>query len=172
MKKIFFSLVMMTLLLSACASAPPEPVEISIDMSEYAFSPDNIELFVGQEVTFILENVGQLEHELMIGRTVSMHDGMPSGFETDFFEAGGVEPVLIMEADEHSEDEEHDMEEMDDDAGHGHEGFMAMVEPGHATATLSFTVTEDMLGEWEMGCFLLEGVHYTSGMSGSLTVSN
>jgi plastocyanin len=36
--------------------------------------------------------------------------------------------------------------------------------------TMSFTVTEDMVGEWEIGCFLLDGVHYNSGMVGTLRV--
>jgi hypothetical protein len=121
--------------------------------------------------------VGQLDHELMIGRDVAIHDGMPAGYVVDFFDAGGVEPMLVIEADDHNDGDEHaddadehDMEAMD---GHSdHEGFMALVQPGQDTATLSFTVTEGMLGEWEMGCFLLDGVHYTSGMVGNLTVTN
>jgi hypothetical protein len=36
---------------------------------------------------------------------------------------------------------------------------------------VTFTVTEEMVGEWEIGCFLLEGVHYDSGMVGKFIVS-
>ena len=38
-------------------------------------------------------------------------------------------------------------------------------------ATVSFIVTEEMLGEWEMGCFELDGVHYDSGMIGTFVVA-
>lgn len=170
MKKAFFAVATLSLLLAACGSAaPPEPVEIRLDMSEYAFGPNEIELRVGQEVSFVLANVGQLEHELMIGRDVDTQDGKASGYEIDFFAAGDVEPVLVLEMDEHDDGEEHDEDAMDEHSDH--EGFMAMLEPGSPTATLSFTVSEGMLGEWEMGCFLLDGVHYTSGMVGTLTVT-
>ena len=180
MKKLFLVLAALTLFLAACgSSASLEPVEITIDMSEFAFGPNDVALRVGQEVTLTLVNVGQLDHELMIGRDVSTHDGMPASYVVDFFDAGGVEPMLVIAADDHSdgddhsedaEDAEHSMEDM---AGHNeHEGFMALVQPGQDTVTLSFTVTEGMLGDWEMGCFLLDGVHYTSGMVGSLTVTN
>jgi uncharacterized cupredoxin-like copper-binding protein len=36
---------------------------------------------------------------------------------------------------------------------------------------VKFTVTKDMVGEWEMGCFAQEGVHYTAGMVGKLVVA-
>ena len=43
---------------------------------------------------------------------------------------------------------------------------------GEAVETdITFTVTEDMVGEWEMGCFLDGGSHYTSGMVGTLIVN-
>lgn len=35
---------------------------------------------------------------------------------------------------------------------------------------ISDTVTEDMIGEWEVGCFLQDGVHYDAGMHGTLIV--
>lgn len=170
MKKTLFILSTFALLLAACGSSVPEPITVNIDMSEFAYSPSDIELRVGQEVTFILENVGALEHELMIGREVTTHDGELDGYHTDFFEAGGVEPIIAAHVDDH--DDDMDAEEMEDmDAGHDeHEGFMALMGPGQETTTISFTVTEGMLGDWEIGCFLQDGVHYTAGMLGSLTV--
>ncbi len=66
------------------------------------------------------------------------------------------------EADEHTEDDDELMDE--------HKGFMVLVPVGDQSASLSFTITEDMVGEWEMGCFLLDGVHFTSGMKGIFTV--
>jgi hypothetical protein len=81
------------------------------------------------------------------------------------------------EGDEHTEDEhmegdEHEEDEHAEEGEHAHSGIMVLVPAAKDTYTMSFTVTEDMLGEWEIGCFLLDGVHYTSGMAGTLTVTN
>lgn len=167
------------LVLAACGSqAPPEPLELTIDMTEYAFEPADLEFQVGQEVTLHLTNSGALEHEIMFGRDVMMTDGRPSGYMVDMFETAGVEPEVTVEAaeeehtegDEHTEEEEHSEgdEHTEDDA---HTGFMVMVPASHDVYTMSFTVTEEMVGEWEVGCFLLDGVHYESGMVGSLMVN-
>lgn len=166
------------LVLAACGSqAPPEPLELTIDMTEYAFEPADLEFQVGQEVTLHLTNSGALEHEIMFGRDVMMTDGRPSGYMVDMFETAGVEPEVTVEAaeeehtegDEHAEEEEHSEgdEHTEDDA---HTGFMVMVPASHDVYTMSFTVTEEMVGDWEVGCFLLDGVHYESGMVGSLVV--
>jgi plastocyanin len=183
-------LVGIPLVLVACGSqAAPEPLELTINMSEYAYEPADLEFQVGQEVTLHLTNSGALEHEIMFGRDVMMTDGRPNGYMVDMFESAGVEPVVTAEmseemameegehteGDEHTEDEEHsegdehtEDEHVEDE--HAHSGFMVMVPPSHDGYTMSFTVTEDMVGEWEIGCFLLDGVHYDSGMVGSLTV--
>lgn len=49
---------------------------------------------------------------------------------------------------------------------------MAFLEKTGDQASIIFTVTEEMLGEWEMGCFEQEGVHYDAGMKGKVTVSD
>ena len=165
-------LVAIPLILAACSSqAPPEPLEMTINMAEYAFTPADLEFQVGQEVTLHLTNSGALEHEIMFGRDVMMMDGMPNGFNVDMFETAGVEPDVSVEmsmeteaeGEEHTEGDEH----MEED---GHSGFMVKVPVTHDVYTMTFTVTEDMVGEWEMGCFLLDGVHYNSGMVGTLNV--
>jgi plastocyanin len=73
---------------------PPEPVSFTIDMTEYAFSPNELNVSVGQEVTLTLVNKGTLEHEIMFGRDVMTTDGRPNGFTVDLFEHGGVEPEV------------------------------------------------------------------------------
>jgi plastocyanin len=164
------------LILAACSSqAPPEPLEMTIDMTEYAFTPADLEFQVGQEVTLHLTNSGALEHEIMFGREVMMTDGMPNGYMVDMFESAGVEPVVTVEKSEdgeHEEDEHVEGDEHTEEDEHAHSGFMVKVPVSHDTYTMSFTVTEDMVGEWEIGCFLLDGVHYNSGMVGALTVEN
>jgi plastocyanin len=183
-------LLAIPLIIAACGpQAPPEPLELDIDMTEYAYEPTDLQFQVGQEVTLHLTNSGALEHEIMFGRDVVMTNGMPSGYEVDMFESAGIEPVVsvdkseeaeheegehtegseLNEEEEHSEGDEHAEDEHSED-DHAHSGFMVQVPVTHDVYTMSFSVTEDMVGEWEIGCFLLDGVHYTSGMVGSLTV--
>lgn len=172
---ILFTISFAALLLSACGgAATPEPLVMTIEMSEYAFSPEQIEVQVGQEVTFNLVNVGDLEHEIMFGRDVMIVDGRPAGYSVDMFEMADVEPMVEMQEgmemeDDHESDEGDHAE--DDHSEDGHEGFMVLLPAGDETATLSFTVTEDMVGEWEIGCFELDGVHYDAGMVGTLIVT-
>jgi plastocyanin len=150
--------ILAILTLSACATQKAEPVSISIDMSEYAYNPETIQIQVGQEITFEMSNNGVLVHELMIGNQVKMVDNRPSGYHQDFFEAAGVEPRVTG-----GEVEE---------GGHGHhEGFMVTLPESGGEASMTFVVTEEMVGEWEMGCFEQEGVHYTAGMKGKLVVT-
>jgi plastocyanin len=183
MRKVFWitAFLAFPMIIAACGSqAPPEPLEVNIDMSEYAYEPGELEFRVGQEVTLHLTNSGALEHEIMFGRDVMMTDGIPNGYMVDLFESAGVEPVVSVEMseeaeheeEEHMEGEEHTEEDEHMEDEHAHSGFMVQVPVSHDVYTVSFTITEDMVGEWEIGCFLLDGVHYNSGMVGSLTVTN
>lgn len=187
MRKIVWCLLVVgiALFLAACGSqAPPEPLELTIDMTEYSYTPQDLEFQVGQEVTLHLTNSGALEHEIMFGRDVMISDGLPNGYMVDMFESAGVEPVVSIEmveeehieGDEHMEEEEHSegdehTEDEHSEGEHAHSGFMVQVPVTHDVYTMSFTVTEDMVGEWEIGCFLLDGVHYNSGMVGKLIVT-
>jgi plastocyanin len=155
--------------LTACSETNPgsaqqgDPVSIRIEMTEYAFSPEQIELKVGQEVTMELANKGLISHELMIGREVARSNNRPNGFHKDFFEVAQVEPMVV------------GGDSMEEDPSEGHDedhagSFMIVLPEQGDQASLSFTVTEDMLGEWELGCFEQDGVHYDAGMKGKLVV--
>ncbi|HID54856.1 MAG TPA: hypothetical protein EYP41_22810 [Anaerolineae bacterium] len=55
-----------------------------------------------------------------------------------------------------------------------HAGIMFMVDPemvqhGEVT-TITFTVPEDRVGEWELGCFQEQGQHYDDGMRAKFIV--
>jgi uncharacterized cupredoxin-like copper-binding protein len=148
------------LLLAGCGAAgTPEPVSYDIDMTDFAFNPDNLEFKVDQQVTLNLTNSGALVHEIMFGRNVMMMDNRPSGYQEDMFAVGGVTPE-VLQVDEPEEEEEM----------HEHEGFMVGVAES-GTARIRFTVTQEMIGEWEMGCFEQDGVHYDAGMKGTVTVT-
>jgi len=83
---------------SSSSSLKPrvEPLDVTIKMSEYNFTPADIEATVGQEVTLTLVNEGQLVHELMIGKNVEMHDGNPAGYEVDLFRTGNIIPTVLV----------------------------------------------------------------------------
>jgi uncharacterized cupredoxin-like copper-binding protein len=163
MKKLglFFGLAVLVGLLGGCASSTPEPVSIDLHMSEYAFTPNAIEVKVGQPVTLNLINDGQLAHEIMIGKEVVVVENRPTMYATDMFEAAGVEPTVTGETGGEMEHHEE-----------GYSGVMVVLEKTGDQATMTFTPTEAMLGEWEMGCFEQDGVHYQAGMVGTFTVSN
>ena len=156
------------LLLAACAggkpenSAKPEPVKYTVEMTEFAFQPADLQAKVGQEVTIELVNSGVLEHELMVGRDVKMTNNRPDGYEHDMFAAADAEPMVMG-----------GKEDGMDMSGNGseHTGFMVIVPNGSENATVTFTATNDMVGEWEIGCFSQDGVHYDAGMKGKFVVS-
>lgn len=148
------------MLLTACQSKTPEAVKFTIHMKEYSFTPSDIQVKVGQQVTLELVNDGTLAHELMIGKDVRMVDNHPAGFVTDLFKAAGVEPTISGGSEEMSMDEA------------AEEGVtMVHLAKTGDTATMTFTVTKAMVGTWEMGCFEQDGVHYTAGMKGTFTVN-
>ena len=163
---MIFGLVVLVIV-SACAQSTPDPVTYSIEMAEYSFTPNTFEARVGQQVTFELVNNGALEHEIMFGRDVMMMDNRPISYQHDMFQEAGIEPAVMMM--ESMQEVEH-TEESGHDEGEDHQGFMVLLPKTDDRATLSFTVTEDMVGEWEMGCFLLDGVHYNAGMVGKFVV--
>jgi plastocyanin len=192
MKKftLIFLSVLFTVIATSCASASksPESVTYEIEMTEFGYTPDTINLIVGQEATLIISNSGALTHEVMIGKEVlTTAQGAPGNFTQDMFE--NHEPVVVAHAaqeDEHAEDSDNDGHESEHEDnhtedGHGHEddhsddgmhGFMVAI-PGssHDETSITFTVTEDMVGEWEIGCFLDGGSHYLAGMVGTVIVS-
>lgn len=148
------------LLLAACSEQQAhifEPVRVTIAMDEYTFTPGQIELKVGQEVTFHLVNNGAVAHELMIGRDVSRLNNRPHGYEQDLFELAREHPVIGGSG-------EHDHSTM------LHSGFMILIPPSTEPASLTFKVTENMAGEWELGCFEQDGVHYDAGMKAILVI--
>jgi plastocyanin len=187
-KSIFIAVALIGIfIIAGCQPAAPEPVNIRIEMTEFTFNPSHIELKVGQEVTLTLVNMGGLEHELMMGQNVDSEGGVPNGFMVDFFGNAGVEPTVMgmgsddemaMDTEHNDEDEQTEEgeqmegESMDMEGDDMHSGWMVSVPATQDEYTVTFVVTEDMVGDWEIGCFLLSGdtPHYAAGMAGTLTV--
>ena len=92
--KFISMLALLASLISACAGSAPEAATHTIEMGEYSFTPNTLDLKVGQQVTINLVNNGQLAHEIMFGRDVVLENNRPTGYQQDMFEAGGVEPLF------------------------------------------------------------------------------
>lgn len=154
--KLIFVSIGILALFAACqgAGSQPQPTSIRIDLSEFTYDPQDIAVQAGQRVSIELVNNGSLDHEIMFGRDVMLVDNRPAGYMTDMFASTGINPQV-----DGGEMEEH----------MGHEGFTVVVKPGESS-TLSFTLNEDAVGDWEIGCFEQEGVHYNAGMKGRFTV--
>lgn len=110
-------------------------------------------------------------------------DDMAMGEEEHEEDDGHAEDGMDMGDGDHEDGEadEHDeegvagtfgalqMPEMD-----AHAGLMVMIDPqiipaGEVT-TITFTVPEDKVGRWQMGCFQERGQHYDDGMNGVIIV--
>lgn len=51
--------------LAACSSGP-EPLEISLQASEFRFEPATVEVMAGQQLTISMQNMGAVEHDFVI----------------------------------------------------------------------------------------------------------
>ena len=133
---------------SQAAKQPSQP-PVQVKLSEFAFQPNPIRVKAGETVQLELINDGKNEHEFMAGRTVDMHQGEANGYQKDFFDSVKATSDKIKFIKEH---------------GHG-----SMIRiPAGARTTITFTAPTTVVGEWEVGCFVVG--HYQSGMKGALVV--
>lgn len=181
---------LLALLPAACGGggeALADGDEVTVTLSEFQFEPSDIRLTPGTTVTIRLENIGEKDHEFMAGREVHIEDGIPHGFESDFFdtvEGLTIDPPDALESGMEGMDmggesmSETTMGDMGSDTTMGdmagEEGMEDMgvmvVRAPTETATITFTVTEASIGEWEVGCFEEDGAHWDDGMKGTLIV--
>jgi len=184
---------------TATPTLDPDNPEITISLDEFTFTPDHVRLVVGQKVTLHVVNTGEEPHEIMIGRNpLRSADGVLSdGFEHDFFALtkvtvmGDAEVMGMnreeMNMDMGTEDSSgmematatpegamdmgtampEDSMNMDSEMGNG---GMVMLD-AKKEATITFTVTKEMVGAWTMGCFEGDTLkHFDLGMGGILYV--
>lgn len=67
------------ILLSACAAAPSKPAtDVTVEMTDFAYSPSSITVPVGKPVTFTVKNTGNIEHDFVVEKidaaTTLVHD--------------------------------------------------------------------------------------------------
>lgn len=177
-KEALFIGGLMALALVACGSSDTvgDGETVTVTMTDFEFSPSEIHLAVGTTVTIELVNDGAVDHELMAGREVHMEDGVPHGFESDFFETVDGLMVTPPDAQEMEMDEmegmssDTTMDDMGDEETHMDDMQVMVVREPTETATITFTVTEASVGEWTMGCFEGDGAHWEAGMEGKIIV--
>jgi len=182
-------LTMLGLVAAGCGSSEDEVVlssdaagEIVINMDEFSFGVDRIDVVAGETVTLIIVNGGDNEHEFMIGRNlVKTEQGYPNGFEHDFFEdftpivdppSAGMDMADMGDMDMGDDAMEDDgMGDMDmgDGGEEPHPGFMVQRRAGEV-ARLTITIPENAVGMWEIGCFRGRGSHWDAGMRATLNV--
>ncbi|MBI4278744.1 MAG: cupredoxin domain-containing protein [Armatimonadetes bacterium] len=168
--------------LAGVAWASPSPASVTITMSEHKFEPQRVTVRAGSTVTIRLVNKGILDHEFMVGRTVTKGGpggNLPDGYMHDFFDgltvsavsASGVARFEAGEAKVTGEAAKTLMaapKEMEME--HGHHGFMITLKP-KGQAVIRLVVPASRAGSWEIGCFEQNGSHYLAGMKGTFTVT-
>ena len=64
MKQIRMAVAVGSLLLVLGAASPPAPVRVEVTITEFAFTPNVLNLTEGRPVTLVLKNAGQIEHTM------------------------------------------------------------------------------------------------------------
>ena len=61
-----FVIAILALTVLAGCGGGPKPVEVTVTLSEFAFSPNGIQTAPGATVTVTLDNTGALEHNFIV----------------------------------------------------------------------------------------------------------
>lgn len=141
-RKVFFIQIVAAVLLFGCAQAPVVATEITVEETEFSYSPSSITVPVGQPVTLTINNVGGAEHDFVVQKIAVI----------DVVEEGNASAEHNM----------HDMEGMADE----YDLHVATQQGG--TSMLKFTPTE--AGTYQVLCSVPG--HKEAGMVAELIVVN
>ena len=186
----FISSTVLGVCFLASAAAWGAPRVIVIKATEFKFEPSRIVVKAGETVTIKFLNMSKQkkEHELMIGRKVKMggpFKNRPDGFQKDFFDGMNVKymagmNVKMFMGGEAKIEKMKPMKMAGMKMGEMKKVGMKMGEEDHAglmiellpkgDASITFTVPQDKVGEWEIACFSEDGTHYKEKMRGTLIV--
>jgi hypothetical protein len=158
----------------ASSPTPPPPIPINITMTDYNFVVEGLaanqplELHVGQpyEIHFKNTSATQMPHEVLMGKDAMTLKG---GFKHDY-----STPML----------DDVEVELSGEMNGHeflvGAAGLNEFELPVGGEITISFTLPDEKVGEWEMGCFEFLSMdntvdnpgptHYDAGMHLAISV--
>lgn len=111
--------------------------ELGIELVGYRIDPPTLVVPAGEEVTLVLSNTSTYHHNVAIGREPVRLDGRTVGFEQDLLAVSAVraEPAraLITPADPALP-------------------TTVSVAPG-STVRVDVRIPDELVGEWEVGCF-------------------
>lgn len=117
---------------------------VEVAMDDFSFSPDNFAVTAGETVTFVVTNVGMVEHELRLSNEHRIEEHMADG---------------------HSDDD-HDDDAAAEEAGHEETADMFLHLEAGASGEITVTFPMDMTLFTEVAC-LIPG-HYEAGMAADL----
>ena len=132
-----------------------EPMQLRIEMGEFYFQAEGQEqneaivLQAGQPYELVFANVGTVEHEVLIGRELLVEDGVPDGYETNLLDAVVTDVY-------------------EDDWMVRMTGMIEFELEEGESITMLVTVPEDLVGTWEIGCFIPG--HYQAGMKAPFVI--
>lgn len=67
MLKRIFLIVLFLVLLAACTSQPSKPAtDITVEMTDFAYSPSSITVSAGEPVRVTVKNIGNIEHDFVV----------------------------------------------------------------------------------------------------------
>lgn len=141
-------------------TTPPNVIEYNISMKEYGFVVDGLNkgdpltLEVGQPYILHIKNDGTLSHELLIGQDANVSDSTHN-YHLDFAAnlLDGVETEFSGQM--------NDKQFTITTPGMGE----FEIEPGQALS-FGFTLPEDKVGNWQLGCFVFSDPNATDANPG------
>lgn len=137
------------------AGHPDAEGRLDVELVIRDFEPNQLVLPAGEPLTLTFVNHSDVGHVVAFGRgTVATESGHPAAPEADMLEGVSVEAepfdALVAPTDEHP--------------------WTAFEIEQDETVTLRFTIPDDRVGEWELGCFTARGCYYEGGFRADVTV--
>tara|TARA_Y100000590_G_scaffold469586_1_gene658420 strand:+ start:1765 stop:2370 length:606 start_codon:yes stop_codon:yes gene_type:complete len=178
MNNIHISIVFIVLIIFSlgCGSDPIKPEIdpksrmgiLKIDMSDFKFNPDRIDLESGMKVRIVLSNNSTTNnHSLSIGYGLIKQGGASTGFKNDLFD--NVEVIVTGPAKLIRPGNALIIRDAEGDLDGTSGSFMIVKSPGTQPTEIEFIVPEK-LGEYELGSFENGGKDYEDGMKGLIKI--
>lgn len=83
MKKVLLTISLLVFLLSACGGSPKPATEVTLELTDFAYSSPSFTIPAGQPVTLTLVNKGALEHDFVIEKINAKFELKQDGGSTE-----------------------------------------------------------------------------------------